>query len=182
MYALYTTLSHDPKLAEFSFLLRWPKMKIEEKKELYSKHACHELSFFVFQKDKEFFTTVVKPYLANKKDKTFLDHWLLDDDLKSFTNPWNYQRLNIAERVLLARKIEGEKARASRHLSDLLKLLPPSLERELYLFDVAVAGSALDASPDLANGVKLAREFPGKPGVAGVSDSRLSTFNTQLHP
>jgi hypothetical protein len=146
VYALYTTLSHDPKLAEFSFLLRWSKMKIEEKKDLYSKHACHELSFFVFMKDKEFFTNIVKPYLANKKDKTFLDHWLLGNDLTMYTNPWQYQRLNIAERVLLARKIDGEKARATRHLSDLLKLLPPSLERELYLFDVAVAGSALDAS------------------------------------
>ncbi len=29
--------------------------------------------------------TVVKPYLANKKDKTFLDHWLLGDDADAAT-------------------------------------------------------------------------------------------------
>ena len=64
VYGLYATLSRDPKLVEFSFILTWPKLKMEEKKTLYSKFVCHELSFFLAQKDPEFFRAIVKPYLA----------------------------------------------------------------------------------------------------------------------
>jgi hypothetical protein len=147
VHGLYATLSKDPKLAEFAFVLRWSKLKAEEKRELYSKHACHELNFFLHQKDAEFFAGVVKPYLANKKDKTFLDHWLLDADMGRYVEPWHYGRLNIPERVLLARRVENEPAKTARHLSDLLKLLPPSTDRDLYLYDVAVVSSALDDLP-----------------------------------
>ena len=51
-------------------------LKDAEKRELYSKFACHELHFFLSQKDPKFFAAVVRPYLANKRDKTFLDHYL----------------------------------------------------------------------------------------------------------
>ena len=125
VYGLYSTLTHDPKLAEFSFILNWPKLKLEEKKTLYSKFACHELSFFIAKKDPEFFVAVVKPYVANKKDKTFLDHWLLEDDLKDYLKPWEYSRLNSVERVLLAQRIGGEPGKTVRHLTDLVQLLPP---------------------------------------------------------
>jgi hypothetical protein len=144
VHTLFSTISKDPKLVEFSFILRWPKLKAEEKRALYSKHACHELNFFLHQKDPDFFNTVVRPYLANKKDKTFLDHWLLDNDVARFVEPWNYHRLNIPERVLLAKRIDGEPAKTARHLADLLKLLPPSTDRELFLFDVAVVASSMD--------------------------------------
>ena len=80
VYGLYATLSHDPKLVEFAFILNWPKLKPEEKQTLYSKYASHELSFFLAKKDPEFFRQVIQPYLANKKDKTFVDHFLLEDD------------------------------------------------------------------------------------------------------
>jgi hypothetical protein len=146
VYGLYATISKDPKLAEFAFILKWPTLKPEQKKELYSKFACHELSFFLSKKDPEFFKTVIKPYLANKKDKTFLDHYLLDDDLKRFNEPWEFGRLNVTERVLLAQKIAGEPAKTTRHLEDLLKLLPPNSDRELFLFNVAVENTALDFS------------------------------------
>jgi hypothetical protein len=43
VYTLFATLSKDPKLAEFSFILTWHKQKDEEKRQLYSKFACHEL-------------------------------------------------------------------------------------------------------------------------------------------
>ena len=107
VYSLYATISKDPKLAEFAFVLRWPTLKPEQKKELYSKFACHELSFFLSKKDPEFFKTVVTPHLANKKDKTFLDHFLLGNDVNRFVQPWEFGRLNVTERVLLSQKIAG---------------------------------------------------------------------------
>jgi hypothetical protein len=108
VYGLYATLNNDPKLAEFAFLVNWSKLKDEDKRAHYSKYAGHELHFFLFQKDPEFFKAVVKPYLANKKDKTFLDRWLLEDDLAEYLQPWRFGRLNTVERILLAQRINGE--------------------------------------------------------------------------
>lgn len=144
VYGLYATLSHDAALAEFSFILNWPKLKPEEKHALYSKYACHELSFFLARKDPEFFRQVIRPYLANKKDKTFLDRWLLEEDLAAYGRPWQYGQLNIVERILLAQRLEGERPKTTRHVNDLFNLLPPNLDRFLLLFDTAVKGTALE--------------------------------------
>jgi hypothetical protein len=99
VYTLYTTLSGDAKLAEFGFVTRWPQLPVEEKRAKYSEFACHELNLFLYHKDPEFFRAVAAPLLQNKKDKQFLDLWLLGSDLNEFLQPWNYQRLNVAERI-----------------------------------------------------------------------------------
>jgi hypothetical protein len=143
VYSLYATLSKDPKLAEFAFVLTWQKLKPEEKRATYSKYSCHELNFFLFKKDREFFAAVVRPYLANKKDKTFLDHYLLEADLGDYLKPWTYGRLNSVERVLLAQRINGEPAKTTRHFDDLLRLLPPRIDRDIFLFDTAVNSGGL---------------------------------------
>jgi hypothetical protein len=143
VYALYATLTNDAKLLEFSFILNWPNLKPEEKRTLYSKYACHELSFFLSKKDPEFFRTVIKPYLANKKDKTFLDRWLLEENLAEFADPWKHARLNAVERVLLAQRLQGEPAKTARHLNDLLRLQPPNVERLRVLFETAIKSSSL---------------------------------------
>jgi len=144
VYGFYRTLSGDPKLTEFGFVVNWPNLKPEEKRANYSKYACHELNFFLFQKDPEFFRTVIKPYLANKKDKTFLDHWLIGDDLKEYLDPWPYGRLNMVERALLAQRLADETARTRRHFQDLMRLQPPALDRQMTLFDTALKASALE--------------------------------------
>jgi hypothetical protein len=154
VYAFYATLTKNPELAEFGFLMTWPKLKPEEKRALYSKYACHELHFFLLKKDRPFFDDVVKPYLQNKKDKTFLDHWLLGDDVSEFQQPWNYGRLNSVERVLLAQRTAGEPARTVRHFTDILRLSPPNVDRELYLFNVGVDANGLDSDDAVTSKIK----------------------------
>lgn len=149
LYSLYTTLLPDPKLAEFAFILNWPKLKPEEKRKQFSKYACHELSFFLSKKDPEFFRTVIKPYLANKKDKTFLDRWLLEEPLNDYLDPWQFGRLNTVERVLLAQRLAGEGPKTARYLNDLIRLHPPKMDRFLTLFETAVLGNALAAEDKL---------------------------------
>ena len=117
VYTLYATLSKDPKLAEFRFVLTWPTLKPEEKRAKYSEFACHELNFFLAKKDPAFFQSVVRPYLASKKDKTFLDRWLLGEDVGRFAEPWQFGRLNTVERVLLSQRLTGEPPRTARHLA-----------------------------------------------------------------
>jgi hypothetical protein len=145
IHSLFTTLSNDAKLAKFAWVLQWPKLKDEEKRAKYSEFACHELSFFVARKDPAFFQKVVVPYLRNKKDKTFVDEYLLGADLGRWLDPWAFARLNMAERCLLAQRLPGEAAATARHLRELWELLPPDPQRADFLFETALRGRALQA-------------------------------------
>jgi hypothetical protein len=175
VYTLYTTLSGDAKLAEFGFVTRWPQLPVEEKRAKYSEFACHELNLFLYHKDPEFFRAVAAPLLQNKKDKQFLDLWLLGSDLNEFLQPWNYQRLNVAERILLAQRIAADRQFTTRHVQDLYALLPPDIERFNFLFETAVQGSALETGDML--GLKEAKKQAeadrgAAPGMAGLEQLR----------
>lgn len=145
IYQLLTTLEGNSTLAEFRFLLDWPTMTPEQKREKYSKYASHELHFFLSRRDPEFFTSVVLPYLKNKKDKTFMDDYLIGADLKSYLEPWRHSRLNTVEKILLARRVGGEEVGAiARYMQDLADLTPPDVERDRFLFGSALGGLALE--------------------------------------
>ena len=149
VYRLYETLQPHPYLDEFRFVLRWPQMSDDEKRQLYTKYACHELNFFLSRKDPDFFGSVVQPYLRHKLHKTFLDHYLLEDDLSQYLSPWNYERLNVVERILLARRIDGEGPRTAEHLTNAWNLIPPDLDRFNLLFDTALKGQAMAVEDQL---------------------------------
>ena len=146
VYRLYVTLGEDPTLREFSFVVDWPKLSQAKKLELYSKYSCHELNFFLCKKDPKFFGEVVKPYIANKKDKTFLDRWLLGEDLSGYVTPWNFAQLNTVEQILLAQVVKDEPARVARHVKDLLEMIPPDVEEMNRLFQTALKGSSLEVA------------------------------------
>ncbi|MEO2023274.1 MAG: hypothetical protein ABGX05_15745, partial [Pirellulaceae bacterium] len=144
VYALYATLASDEKLTEFRFILGWPDLKDTEKRTLYSKYACHELNFFLYHKDPRFFELVIQPYLANKKDATFLDHWLLNAKLAGYLNPWHHGRLNTLEQVLLGKRLQDESAHTLRAIRDRYQMLTPDLDILNKLFDTALQGNALE--------------------------------------
>lgn len=179
VYSLYSTLNPDPKLVEFGFVLNWPKLSAEEKRSRYSQYASHELSFFLSKKDPEFFQQVIKPYLANKKDKTFLDRYLLEDDLSPYRTPWRFGQLNIAERALLAQRLTDERANTSRHLNDLVAMLPPNTDRFIKLFDTAVTRNALDDSDEF--GAKSQMSDFAAPGQAPAAEAGSNTPNLRFH-
>ena len=146
IYALYATLSKDPKLAEFSFILQWPELTDKQKREKYSKYACHELNFFLYKKDALFFEQVVLPFIKNKKDKTFLDHWLVGADLESYLRPWKYARLNVVEQILLSQRIAADRDHTVRDVNDRFDLLPTNVDKVSLLFESALKGRALEAT------------------------------------
>ncbi len=144
-YRLLATLNADAAFGEFSFVANWPEMDAKERRRLYSKYACHELSFFLYHKDRAFFDAVIAPYLKSKKDKTFLDHWLLGDDLAGYLEPWRFGRLNAAERVLLGKRLAGQEASVARDTRERVELIPPVMEAFNRRFDTAVQSGALEA-------------------------------------
>ncbi|MBS3822198.1 MAG: hypothetical protein KGY81_10595, partial [Phycisphaerae bacterium] len=175
VFGLYRTLNPDPKLAEFAFILRWPTLKDAEKRELYSEYACHELNFFLYHKDKAFFQAVVLPYLAHKKDKTFMDRYLLGENLAEYRQPWRHERLNIPERVLLARRIAAEAPATARHVRELWELIPPNPAEYARLFETAVRGQALTTVAGIGGMVRdkmLDVRRPTRPDAAATRTAR----------
>lgn len=123
VHSLFMSLTANATLGEFRFVTQWTGLGAEAKKDLYSRHACHELNFFIHEKDPEFFNSVIKPFLVSKKDKTFLDRWLLHEDLERYLVPFEFSRLNAVEKILLSRRLDHNGI--TRLLRDALELLPP---------------------------------------------------------
>ena len=144
VHSLFTTLSGNGYLAEFAFILNWPKLTEAEKLVKYGEFACHELNFLLQRKDKPFFDKVIAPYLAHKKDKTFMDEYLLGLDLTKYLEPWAYARLNIVERILLGSRLENEAPNAARHVRELWEMIPPNPEEADRLFETALRGRAME--------------------------------------
>src|SRR6185503_11402250 len=126
-----------------------------ERRELYSKHACHELHLFLYFKDRAYFDAVVKPYLAHKRTKTFLDAWLLDQSLAPYLEPWQLARLNAVELALLAQRLRTDPALV-RILGDAVEIQPPDPGRDTHLIDALLGASALDADSTIAEAKKEA--------------------------
>lgn len=162
VYDLYTTLTKNPKLAKFGFLMNWEKLSAQDKAKKYNKFASHELHFFLYKKDRAFFDKVVKPYIANKKDKTFLDHWLLENDLKAFLRPRAYNQLNIVERILLSQRIDGEQANTKRHIQEWVETLRPQILQGQTWFTTA-----------LQLGTLSTEKSGGLPGLNALRDGLL---------
>lgn len=181
VHALFTSLNADPKLARFAWLLQWPTLKDAEKRAKYSEFACHELNFFLSRKDPEFFAKVIQPYLRNKKDPTFMDDYLLERDLRDYLAPTRYERLNAAERALLAVRLPGEAPNAARHLRELWELLPPNPENDDRLFETALRGRMLEQAGEWGFGDKRDNGAMGyRGGVGGqLAKQKAAIVNEQ---
>lgn len=193
VYEFYRTLLPNGELDEFRFIVDWPGLTDKEKRDHYSRFACHELNFFLAQQDPEFFAAVVQPYLANKLYKTFLDHYLLGDDLTIFTSPWYYDQLNDFEKILLSKRLSSEAGATKKLLEDRWAVSPMDQERLNRLFDAALLGDSLAADAgmpapamdmsldadgvDPASQVQLGINLPR--GGAGGVPARTYGFNSR---
>jgi hypothetical protein len=144
VYQLYQSLLNDPKLSEFRFIVDWPELEQERRQELYSQYACHELNFFLSRRDPEFFTQIVRPHLANKLDKTFLDKWLLGEDLSVYLTPRRYRQLNTVEKVLLGQRVAAEREVTERFIREQFQMMVPDTGRAELLFGTALNSQVMD--------------------------------------
>ncbi len=154
VHRLFLTISQSDDMARFAFVVRWPVLTRAEQLDAYARFACHELHFFLHEKDPAFFDEIVRPFLAQKLHKTFLDHWLLDADLSAYVEPWAFGRLNRIERILLARRLPPAEREAVQRLErEGLELRPSDPERERRLFELALQNDSL--SPKDRSGLGL---------------------------
>ena len=149
VFSLLETLNKSTHLNKFRFILDWDQKKEAEKNELYSKYACHELNFWLSRKDKDYFEKVVLPHLKNKRSKTFMDHYLLNQDLSAFVKPWEFDRLNTAERILLAGRLRDQRADLLRSVDEGYWLKPITQASDDRLYDITIRGLGLSKNQEL---------------------------------
>ena len=156
LHGLFLSLGIDEeKLGEFAFLLNWNELDAESKRAKYSEYACHELNFFLSRRDPAFFDNVVKPYLASKRDKTFLDEYLLEQNLERHLQLYEFGRLNTVEKLLLARRLGGDvETRIKRHVLDAAALLPFNPMQAESLFESALRSRSIKGND--SDGLDLA--------------------------
>ena len=176
VFTLMQTLNGNTHLNKFRFILEWDKKKADEKNELYSKHACHELNFWLSRKDTKYFKKVVIPHLKNKRSKTFMDHYLLEHDLSAFAKPWEFARLNTTERILLAEFLKDQRADLLRSVDESYWLNPITRANDDRLYDIAIRGLGLNKNQELeANKERFRRDQSRKSlkelAIAGRSQS-----------
>jgi transcription termination factor NusB len=171
IYSVLQAINPHQHLTTFNFVLAWPDKTQKQKQELYSEHACHELNFFIAQKDPEFFASVVKPYIVNKREKTFVDHYLLKENLEEYLTPWRFAKLNSVERILLSKRLESQRQDLLQHLDELYRLNPTTRVYAGQLYDTTVtAGFAL--SGDEYFRVPKIEAGPAGNGLPPVSGGR----------
>lgn len=151
------------ELPRFAFLARWPALTRDERLAALSEHGCHELHLFVHQHDPQLFDEVLRPYLRNKLHPTFLDRWLLGEDLSAFLEPQAFAQLNVMERALLAQRLPQVAAGVTRALDEVLALRAPDPDGERRRFEAALGVAALETAQGLGDAVRdMASEAKAK--------------------
>jgi hypothetical protein len=173
LWRVMRVLANDPAIDRFAFLMDWGGMEPERKRELWSEYACHEMHVFLHFKDPEFFDEVVRPYLGNRGERTFIDAWLLEEDLTPWTGAQSFSELNLAERVLLLERLGRSPESIAHELELLLERQPPPASLRRALFETAVAVAALEADPPVgAPPERAASRGPSGPPSTGAPAQR----------
>ncbi|MCA8960735.1 MAG: hypothetical protein KDC38_09490, partial [Planctomycetes bacterium] len=134
----------DAQLGRFAPLLDWPTATDAEKEALYTELAGHELHYFLHQKDRDYFDRVVVPHLRNKHQPTFLDRYLLGEDLSGDLELERYIELNPFERALLCERYAERSDAIQRELRDTAAGTVLALEDWNRGFERALELRALD--------------------------------------
>ncbi|MDA3875418.1 MAG: hypothetical protein PF795_15835, partial [Kiritimatiellae bacterium] len=171
-FDLLQTLSGNPELAAFQFLKTWPQLDEAAKRTHYGEFASHELHLFLYERDPDFFQAVVRPYLINKKDKTFMDRWLLDELQEEDTRLDSLQQRNALELALLARR-GGDRPAMKAALREAWELLPPDPEGFAKRVRVALQAGELDEVSSLARDARReqAKNISRQLSIGGDSSS-----------
>lgn len=156
--SLWTAVSNS-NVAAFSairgyklwdWVTEWPNYAPEKKQQVYDEHACHELNVYLQRKDPEFFTAVVRPFIANKLEKGIVDFCLLEHPRAlEFARPERTSTLNALESCLLVEYlIKTKQAELAQAIASSMELREKSniISGELYQrqFDTIVTSKLVE--------------------------------------
>lgn len=118
---------------DLSFLAKWNHLSLEEKHKKYSQFVCHEVNLFIFFKDPDYFKTVVRPFISNKMEKSFIDLWLVGDHdaVVKYKQLELHDRLNTLEKCLLISEVVKDSKEDAQAIADRIKLLSDQKELKI---------------------------------------------------
>lgn len=162
---------------KFGFLKTWPGLDLETKLELHDQHVCHEFNLWLKKKDATFFGAHVKPAIQSKIQKSFMDMYLLDQNLSLYQRDlYQFSQLSTLEKALCATTLSKEfmhtVARSFKESFDDKKLD----NRSDAIFDSILAHSAVTVVEESNNNnvvIETVQAFgrsappPPPPGAAG---------------
>ncbi len=172
VFQLYGTLLNNPQWEKFRFVTDWHQLSQEQRQSHYNEMACHELNFFLYHKDREFFNQVVRPLIQQKLDKQLVDLWLLARPLDEYDRLWRTQRLNTLERILLASRVQSRHAGAVRWLSDSLAANPLDPQWRQRRFEAALRGRALQDPQPMMAGAALGYSSSSRQSIRELESLR----------
>jgi hypothetical protein len=136
------------ELDPWAFLGGWESLDETGRREKFSEFASHELHLFLARRDPAWFTSTVLPCLRQKRERTFVDRWLLGEDLREWLRPATFATLNALEQVLLAEALGGPAARAiARSLADRCELVDADPEERHRRFLTMLGGEGGEPEP-----------------------------------
>lgn len=149
----YTSLGHvhdyfhtnrgSDELRAFAPLMQWPKLNEKQRSGAAHLLASHEFHLFAYFKDRAWFDENIQPMLSQKRHRTFIDDFLLGSDLQSYLKPWKYQKLNAAEKALLARALPEQRDAIVKDLRDQFERNKPTPEEDTIIFASALRQNSL---------------------------------------
>lgn len=144
VFELYSTLSQNKEFTQFKFLTVWNDLSMEQKIKFYDFFVCNEVNFYIYCKDRPFFDEVIKPLLASKVQKSFLDLYMLGSDgVKEYAGLTKYQSLNTFERILLASRVAEVVEPTLKYLQDSVAGLAELPQESDALFSAALESKQL---------------------------------------
>ena len=129
---------------ELDFLANWHTISAEEKHKKYSRFMSHEVNLFIYFKDPDYFKEVVRPFIANKMEKTFVDHWLLgnEEEVLKYKSLEYIDRLNTLEKCLLAIVVVKHNKEEAQAIVEKIKLMSEQkdlmIEAKNVIFDTVI--------------------------------------------
>lgn len=158
-------MDHCYILPDLLFLTSWNKLGFEEQLKKYASSISHETHLFLYFKDRPFFDRVIKPFLMNKYERSFIDYWLLEDfeRIERYSKVEFFDLLNSVEKVLLIHSVRQNGIETGKfnsiHNNDIARVLADRIMinaesiqanmeyRDLW-FDVVINASYEDTDKD----------------------------------
>ncbi|KAI9312675.1 hypothetical protein BX666DRAFT_1880893 [Dichotomocladium elegans] len=132
-------------LEDFRFLNTWHSMPLAQKLKKHQEMVCHELNLWLKFKDPAFFDAYVKPSIKSKLRKSFMDTYLLDEDLTMYANDiCLYGTLSMIEKALLAKRMPELLPVTLKEFQGVYQ--PPSEKTMDRQFEMILARGALRSS------------------------------------
>ena len=118
---------------DLAFLAKWSNLTFEEKNKKYSQFVCHEVNLFLYFKDPDYFKTVVRPFISNKMEKSFIDLWLVGDHdaVVKYKQLELHDRLNTLEKCLLISEVVKDSKEDAQAIAGRIKLLSDQKELKI---------------------------------------------------